>query len=394
MKIEYYMPTYDHLMWDRGSSTIEVRNIKNFDSNSKAKPPTANTMKKPLQSSSSSNNNVNKTNNKVGRRSSRSAVRRRVSCCSQSQLISKPLWTCFSMLGMRRCFRLLKKTNSAYRDTISHFYPNEPYVALTIDDGLSRGGSATSMTPEVLALLKKYNAHATFFVCTDYVQDQEDSVQALLDQGHELGNHLKEDKLWYYPKLSQEEFQSEMQAANRILDDLEARHGSPTTTTTTTKTRWFRAPQGIINKKMRQAIAQEGETTKHVLGDCYCDDWCFAQDADPLFHNDDDDNDNEEDKTKADQKLQNQREKAMKQVAKLMLRQVKVGSVAILHMPEKGFREGNLLALEFFLRGVQERGFRCVNLSEMQATSLKAEDTRLYDSDDSDSERNINTNKE
>jgi len=290
---------------------------------------------------------------------------------------------------MRRCFRILKNTNSAYRNTISHFYPNnEPYVALTIDDGLSRGGSSTSMTAEVLALLKKYNAHATFFVCTDYVQDQDDSVRALLEQGHELGNHLKADKLWHYPKLSAQEFQSEFQAANRILDDLEARYGTGSpTATTTTKTRWFRAPQGIINKKMRQVIDSEGETTKHVLGDCYCDDWCFAQDADPLFDNDNDENDNDDPKL-----LQKRREKAMKQVSKLMLKQVKVGSVAILHMPERGFRQGNLLALEYFLQGIQERGFRCVNLSEMQQTSLSAEeDTGIY-FDDSDSEHNNNNN--
>ena len=56
----------------------------------------------------------------------------------------------------------------------------------------------------------------------------------------------------------------------------------------------------------------------------------------------------------------------MKQVADIMLKQVQIGSVAILHMPEKGFRQGGLLALEFFLQGIQNKGWKCINLTEME----------------------------
>lgn len=278
-------------------------------------------------------------------------------------------------MGMRRCFRLLKKANpSAYRDTIGYFKPPKPVIALTIDDGLCRGGSDSSMANEVFALLKKYNAHATFFVCTNYVQDQEDTVRALFEKGHELGNHLKEDRLWYYPKLEQEEFQAELHGANAILDDLEERLGGAGPTAS--KTRWFRAPQGIMNEKMRQAVTAESTTT-HVLGDCYCDDWCFAEEVDPFF----------DDKEVVHfQKLKKAREAKMKEVAKLMLSQAKQGSIAILHMPEKGFREGNLLALEYFLQGIQDKGWSCVNLTEMQELCDEEETTggEEFDSDDNE----------
>lgn len=300
-------------------------------------------------------------------------------CLSQSQLVFKPLWGCAGFLGTRHCFRLLQRVRpSAYYDAISHFNTPRPIIALTIDDGLSRGGSATSMADDVFRLLQKYNAHATFFVCTDYVEGQEDSVQALLDNGHEMGNHMESDKLFYYPKLEPGEFQFQMQSANRILDDLETRLSPPSSTAmntnshqdTSTKTRWFRAPQGIMNAGMQKVVAED-KTMKHVMGDCYCDDWCFAQEADPLFA------DNESGKDVHDLKRKSRRDKAMKQVSNIMLSQVKIGSVAILHMPEKGFRQGSILALEFFLQGIQEKGWSCVNLSEMQQSCLEAEEKGL-----------------
>ena len=324
-------------------------------------------------------------------------VRPRRSPFTQSQCILKPLWKCISLVGMRRCFRWVQIVNPrSYADTISHFNPpllkgQQPVIALTIDDGLSRGGTTTSMADNVFQLLAQYQAHATFFVCTDYLKDQDDSIRTLLQEGHELGNHLQADRLWYYPKLNEEAFRDELQGANRILDDLEARLGGNAdylggvvqnndNPPKARKTRWFRAPQGLMNAKMNKIVAEDA-SIQHVLGDCYCDDWSFARDADPLFVDDDDDDDHGVD-TRANsdshqdepderislqqQQLQTERVAAMRQVATIMLKQVRVGSVAILHMPEKGFRQGGLLALEFFLQGIQSKGWKCVNLTEME----------------------------
>lgn len=336
---------------------------------------------------------------------------------TQSQCILKPLWKCISLVGMRRCFRCLQTVNPrGYADTISHFHLREgqpPAIALTIDDGLSRGGATTSMAHHVFDLLAQYQAQATFFVCTDYLQlGQDDAIQRLLQEGHEMGNHLQADRLWYYPKLTEKEFRDELQGANRILDDLETRLGNRKDDhyvqnnnnsnnkkkPKATKTRWFRAPQGWMNAKMKKIVAEDA-TVQHVLGDCYCDDWCFAQDTDPLFANDSDDGDgdisnnyNHQDETDERislrrQQLQTERVAAMKQVADIMLKQVRVGSVAILHMPEKGFRQGGLLALEFFLQGIQEKGWKCVNLTEMeQLCRLEQEEEITRQLDDSDSE--------
>ena len=112
-----------------------------------------------------------------------------------------------------------------------------------------------------------------------------------------------------------------------------------------------------------------------------CDDWCFAEEADPLF-------DATEEEIAQNPKLKQRREAKMKQVAKLMLSQAKQGSVAIIHMPEKGFRQGNLLALEYFLQGIRKRGWSCINLTEMQSICDDEEEStgdEVYSSDSDES---------
>ncbi len=62
--------------------------------------------------------------------------------------------------------------------------PHEKAGALTFDDGPS-----ATYTPQILALLKHYQAHATFFVLGCRVEQYPGLVPALLEGGHEVGNH-------------------------------------------------------------------------------------------------------------------------------------------------------------------------------------------------------------
>jgi len=62
---------------------------------------------------------------------------------------------------------------------------NEKLVALTIDDGPNPG-----TTKNILEVLKKYNAHATFFCVGKKINDETAPVlKELLDAGCEIGNH-------------------------------------------------------------------------------------------------------------------------------------------------------------------------------------------------------------
>lgn len=57
-------------------------------------------------------------------------------------------------------------------------------VALTFDDGPSK-----EYTVKILAVLKKYNVKATFFVVGDYVKEHPDILKMVANAGHAIANH-------------------------------------------------------------------------------------------------------------------------------------------------------------------------------------------------------------
>ena len=270
--------------------------------------------------------------------------------------------------------------------------PIHGLIALTIDDGFVRSTNATnSMVPDVLELLARYGARATFMVCTKYTTRPQ--VQQVMRTGeHELGNHLYADTpIGLYTNMAKEDFRTAILDANRyLLDDCEYNNQNNTTTTTTTPRRsihWFRAPQGAMSKTMREVLYEENMT--NVLGDIYCDDWAYAE------YNTT--NTTTGTGTGGD----------TSPVAPLMLQQVDTnmrmnnnttdggmggGSVAIFHMPERGFRETTLEALEAFLLGLQQRNIQCITLTEMSNLCSNKNQNKNNTNDDDDDNDNDDGN--
>lgn len=60
----------------------------------------------------------------------------------------------------------------------------EKKLFLTFDDG-----PIPEVTPEVLGILKKYNAKATFFCVGENVQKHPDVFKQIIAEGHSVGNH-------------------------------------------------------------------------------------------------------------------------------------------------------------------------------------------------------------
>src|SRR5690606_13498304 len=58
-------------------------------------------------------------------------------------------------------------------------------VALTIDDG-----PHADVTPYILDVLKKYSAHATFFLLGENIKANGYLIEKMKSDGHEIGNHL------------------------------------------------------------------------------------------------------------------------------------------------------------------------------------------------------------
>jgi peptidoglycan/xylan/chitin deacetylase (PgdA/CDA1 family) len=88
---------------------------------------------------------------------------------------------------------------------------SEPIVALTIDDGPHR-----EITPRVLDLLQEYGVRATFFVLGANIPGNEDLLARMRAEGHEIGNHLVEDRPAIL--LSSEEFERQLLAVDPWID--------------------------------------------------------------------------------------------------------------------------------------------------------------------------------
>ena len=89
----------------------------------------------------------------------------------------------------------------------------EPKVALTIDDGPS------SRTGEILDVLRRCDARATFFVHTDRIDQGAGGrriLERMIAEGHEIANHMPDHRLSL--SLSVREFDLEFERAHRSLE--------------------------------------------------------------------------------------------------------------------------------------------------------------------------------
>lgn len=123
----------------------------------------------------------------------------------------------------------------------------EPLVALTFDDG-----PAPDHTPQVLEILARHRAHATFFLIGDRAAAHPQLVGRLRAEGHEIGNHY----LTIRSTLSatNREFLANLTRTDEIL----GLSGSP---------KLFRPPGGRIRSSQRRIAEARGYRV--VLGSAY-----------------------------------------------------------------------------------------------------------------------------
>lgn len=78
----------------------------------------------------------------------------------------------------------MKKIGNLY----FHGSRNEKEIALTFDDGPSEE------TLEVLGILKKYKVKATFFIWGKRIKGHEKTIEKIIKEEHEIGNHSYDHK--------------------------------------------------------------------------------------------------------------------------------------------------------------------------------------------------------
>ncbi len=184
-----------------------------------------------------------------------------------------------------------------------------PVVALTIDDGPD--GAAT---PKILDTLKRHDSHATFFLITEHMAGNEGIVRRMVEEGHELANHLTTDEPSIL--LAPSDFEAQLQDADDALTEF-------------SDVRWFRPGSGWYNDRMLSILDKHGYQC--ALGSIHPFD---PQIPFPWF------------------------------ATHYILSNVRPGSIIILHDYEKrGERTATTLAA--ILPELNERGFRVVTLSEL-----------------------------
>ena len=125
---------------------------------------------------------------------------------------------------------------------LTKYFTTAKTAWLTIDDGPDPG-----TTPQVLALLEKYSARATFFLIGVNAAKYPELTRMILDSGHTIGNHTQT-----HPRFSFWRFGP--RALAREIDGFEATISSLGVAVPI----WFRAPAGLKNPFLHPILAARG----------------------------------------------------------------------------------------------------------------------------------------
>lgn len=112
-------------------------------------------------------------------------------------------------------------------------------VTLTFDDGPS-----PIFTPEILAILKKNNIKATFFVVGASAKKYPELIKAILAEGHKIGSHT-----WTHPmltKISDNQLHAEVINTQNIIDKITGK-----------KPLCLRPPYGLADSRVKQFILSQ-----------------------------------------------------------------------------------------------------------------------------------------
>jgi peptidoglycan/xylan/chitin deacetylase (PgdA/CDA1 family) len=119
----------------------------------------------------------------------------------------------------------------------------EKKIALTFDDGPSE------FTLEVLELLKKYNAKATFFCIGKNIEKYPAIVKQIITEGHLVGNHSYSHSK-FFDFYNARQIKEEIQKTDELLEKF-----------TSKKIIFFRPPYGVTTPSIRRALKITGHKT-------------------------------------------------------------------------------------------------------------------------------------
>jgi peptidoglycan-N-acetylglucosamine deacetylase len=192
-------------------------------------------------------------------------------------------------------------------------HTSKKVIALTFDDGPS-----PIYTPQVLELLKQYNAHAIFFQIGYKMERYPQIVQQLVRAGHELGNHSMKHQ--YENKVGVKNMLTDIIRADNILQKYQPNN-----------LKLFRPPGGFIDTALLQEVKQLGY--KVVL-------WSYHQDT-------------------KDWSLP-----GAQVISDHIIHHARSGDIVLLH-DGGGDRSQTIQALKSILSTLKQQGYQFVSVSEL-----------------------------
>ncbi|WP_427052574.1 polysaccharide deacetylase family protein [Paenibacillus sp. TC-CSREp1] len=197
---------------------------------------------------------------------------------------------------------------------------HDKLIALTFDDGPD-----PVQTPQILALLKQYDAKATFFVLGKWAEKYPDIVRQEQLQGHEIANHT-------YAHT----YAVRSTAIGKYLKDMGAAEAS-IVNAGAQRPLLFRPPGGYYNDMVIQAAKQKGYTI--IL-------WSWHQDT-------------------RDWALP-----GVSAITKKVLNNARNGDIVLFHDKVDG-RSQTIESLRKILPKLKERGYEFVTVSELLAVKAR-----------------------
>lgn len=193
----------------------------------------------------------------------------------------------------------------------------EKMVSITFDDG-----PHPVFTPQILEILAKYNAKATFFVVGNKVELYPDILKRIKKEGHEIANHT--DKHIYGGNLTSARLTTELEKTDEIIQRI-----------TGDKPTLYRPVGGLYNNLIINTALKNGKIV--IL-------WSWHQDPEDW-----------------------KKPRASK-IAKHITKSVQPGNIILLHdWIDSGVTQTSqtVKALESIMEFLSQNGYECVTVTEL-----------------------------
>ena len=140
--------------------------------------------------------------------------------------------------------------SSLFPELIFRINTTEKILYLTFDDG------PTENTPWVLAELKEYNAHATFFCIGCNAEINRDLLTETISQGHTVGNHTMNHLNGW--KTSVDNYVNDVKSCDVVLNELRSEVGRQNSDfgLPTSNFQFFRPPHGRLTPTQYSALKE------------------------------------------------------------------------------------------------------------------------------------------